>query len=73
MKRRMTLRSGEDVGQEEVEELGLVPTAVSEPLWAEHMCDNKCSEQGFKFFQLAAIVTEEAGAVRTKHCHNKGE
>ena len=51
-------------------------SAVSGPLWALHLCDNECSEQGFKHFQLAAVVLEEGGAVRTlnlcnKQCHNE--
>ena len=52
-----------------------MPSAVSEPLWALHVCDNKCSEQGFKYFQQAAVVTEEGGAVHTinlcKQCYNE--
>ena len=60
--------------QEEVEEIGFVQSALSEPLWALLLCDNKCSEQGFKYFQLVAAVLEE-GAVRTinlcKQCYNE--
>ena len=29
--------------EEEVEEIGFVPSAVGEPLWALHLCDNECS------------------------------
>ena len=54
-------RRCEDLEQGEAEELGFVPSAVSEPLWALHTCENKCSEQGCKVFQLAAIVTAEGG------------
>ena len=40
-----------------------------------HLCDNECSEQGFKYFQLAAILSEEGGAVHTiilyKQCDNE--
>ena len=61
--------------RKKAEELGFVTSAVGEPLAALHICDNKCSEQGFKFFQLAAVVTEEGGAVHTinlcKHCYNE--
>ena len=60
--------------KEEVEEIGFVPSAVSEPLWALHLCDNECCEQGFKYFQLAAL-SEEGGAVRNinlcKQCYNE--
>ena len=74
-KRKTTLWSGVVTGsQEEVEEIGFVPSAVSEPLWALHVCDNECREQGFKYFQLAAIVSEGGGAVHTinlcKQCCN---
>ena len=64
----------EELGQEEIEALSFVPSAVSEPQWALQMCDNKCREEGFEFFQLAAIVTEE-GAAHTinlcKQCYNE--
>ena len=36
------------VGQKQVEEVGFVPSAVSEPLWALLLCDNKCSETGLQ-------------------------
>ena len=29
------------------------------------MCDNQCSKESFKFYQLAAIVTGEGGAAHT--------
>ena len=58
---------------EEMEELSVVPSAVSEPRWALHMCD-ECSKEGFKFYQLEAIVMEERGAAHTinlcKQCYN---
>ena len=61
--------------QEEVEEIGFVPSAVSEPAWALHLCDKKCSNPGFKYFQLVAVVSEENGAVRTNNlcqqCYNE--
>ena len=31
----------------------------------DDMCDNKCREKDFKFFQIAAIVTEGGGAAHT--------
>ena len=37
------------------------------------MCDNKCGEKGFKFYQISAIVTEEGGAhtiILCKTCYN---
>ena len=60
--------------EEEMEELSFVSSAVNEPRWALHKCDNKCREKGFKFFQTAAIVTEEGCAAHTinlcKHFYN---
>ena len=35
-----------------MEELNLVPTAVSEPRSAVHKCDNRCRAKGFKFFAI---------------------
>ena len=32
-----------------MEKLSFVPSAVSEPRWAVHMCDKKCTANGFKF------------------------
>ena len=59
-----------------MEELSFVPSAVSEPRWAVHMCDKKCTANGFKFLEIAAIVAEEGGAAHTinlcKRCYNEG-
>ena len=55
----------EEIDVEEMEELSFVPSAVSEARWALHMCDNKCSREGFTFHQLAASVTEGGGAAHT--------
>ena len=56
--------------EKNMEELSFVPSAVSEPRWALHMCYNK----GFKFFEIAAIVSEGGGAAHTitfcRHCYN---
>ena len=56
----------EDFSQKEVEEIGFVPSALSEPRGAIHWCDNRCSEKGFRFNQIAAMVTEEGGGVMEK-------
>ena len=65
----------EELGQEETEELGFVPSSVSEPQWALHSCGNKCREESFKFFQLVAVVTEAGRAAHTlnmcKQCWNE--
>ena len=51
--------------EEEIKEPSFISSAVSESRWALHMCDNKRGEEGFKFDQLEAIVTEEGGTART--------
>ena len=48
-----------------LEELFLIPSAVGEPLGVKHLCDGKCDGIGFKFHDLAAIVTEEGGTPHT--------
>ena len=53
----------------EAEEVSSVPSAVSEPRWDLHMCDNKCRAKRLKFFEIAASVSE-GGAAHTK-CHNE--
>ena len=55
----------EELGQEEIEELSVVPSAVSEPQWALHVCDNRCREERFKFFQSAAGVSQKKEKQRT--------
>ena len=69
------LQALEELGPEEIEELRFVPSALSEAQWASHMCDNKCREEGFKFFQLAATATEQGGAAHTinlcKQCYHE--
>ena len=47
--------------EEEMEELSFIPRAVSEPRLALQICDNTCTKEGFKFFQIAAIVVEGGG------------
>ena len=67
MKRRITLRSGEGVKIQDKKRLRC--TALFRvrkgSRWAVHLSYKKCSEQGFNFFQLAALVTEEGGTVHT--------
>ena len=53
-------RSYGDVSQEEVEEVGFVPSALSEPRGVVHWCDNQCSEDGFRFNQIGAMVREQS-------------
>ena len=37
--------------------LTFVPSAVSEPRWALHRCDNQRGAKGFQFFEIAACVS----------------
>ena len=54
-----------------LEEMGFVPSSVNEPFRVNHMCDKKRYEREFKFYQLAAIVTEEGGTPHTINlCNN---
>ena len=62
---RVTASPGlQELGQEEIEELSFVPSAVGQPQWALHMCDNQCREEGFNFFHLVAIATKEGGTAQ---------
>ena len=65
----------EELSGKEMEDFGAIPSAVGVPRWALHMSDNKCREEGFKFCQIAAVVTEGGGAARTinlwKQCYNE--
>ena len=49
----------------EDEKLSFVPSAVSEQRWALPKCDNKSRAWGFKFFEIAAVVSEEGGVAHT--------
>ena len=53
----------EDFSQEEADEIGFVPSALSEP--AIHWCDNRCSQTALRYMQIAPMVTEERGEART--------
>ena len=52
-----------------LEELGFVPSAVSEPRWALHICDKKCRATSFKFFGIVAVVTEKGRAAHTTNLY----
>ena len=53
--------------EEDMEELSLIPSALNEPRWTLHICDNKCRKEDFKFYQLVTVVTEEGGPTHTKN------
>ena len=46
--------------------MSFVPSAVSEPRWVLDMFDDKCATKGFKFFGIAAILSEKKEAYRTR-------
>ena len=60
-------------GTEKLEELSFVLSAVSdsagwgEPLSIKYRCDNECNEEGFKFFDIAAIL----GGKRRQTAHDR--
>ena len=64
------------------EELGFVPSAVSESaggtnLSGSNMCaTKKCNDEGFKFFAIAAMLVEDEGKPHTinlcRNCYNSG-
>ena len=58
-----------------MEKISSFPSAVSEPLWALHMCDNKCRAEGFKFHEVAFIDIEGGAAAHTinlgRICYNE--
>ena len=64
----------EDISQEEADEIGFVPIASSDFRGAVHWCDNRCSEKTLRYSQIASMVTEEGGEVRTinlcRPCHS---
>ena len=43
-----------EFSQGEVEKIGRVPNAASEPRGATHWCDSQCTEDGFKFHDREA-------------------
>ena len=55
------------VSQEDADEIGSVPSALSEPRGAVHWCDNRCSEKALGHTQTASMVTEEVGEARTNN------
>ena len=41
------------------------PAGWHEPLRVKYMCDKKCNEQGFKFFEIASTLVEDDGRPHT--------
>ena len=65
----------EEINQEEADEMGFVPSALSELRGAFYWCDNRCSDEALRFLQIASMVIEEGGEARTtnlrKRCCNQ--
>ena len=55
--------------------MGYVPSALGEPRGAIYWCDNRCSEKAIRYWQIASVVIEVGGEVRTinlcKLCYNE--
>ena len=55
--------------------MGYVPSALGEPRGAIYWCDNRCSEKAIRYWQIASVVIEAGGEVRTinlcKLCYNE--
>ena len=66
--------SAKAISQEEADEIGFVPSALSEPREADYWCDNRCSDKAPRYMQIASMVIEEGGEARTTNlcrlCHN---
>ena len=56
---------------EGMEELSFISSAVSEsavsrePVRIKYMCDKKCNKEGFKFYDIAAVLVEDDGKTHT--------
>ena len=65
----------EEINQEEADEMGFVPSALSELRGAFYWCDNRCSDEALRLLQIASMVIEEGGEARTinlrKRCCNE--
>ena len=67
-------------GNKSMEELEFIRSAVSdparrrEPFTVKYMCDKKCSKEGFKFEDIAAILVEDDGKPHKinlcRNCYN---
>ena len=46
----------EEISQEDADEIGFVPSALSEPRGAFYWCDNRCSDEALRYLQIASVV-----------------
>ena len=51
-----------EIRQEEAEEMGFVPSALIKPRGPMCWCDNRCSEEAGRYWQIASTVIEESGS-----------
>ena len=56
------------ISQEEAEEMGFVPSALSEPRGPIYWCDNRCSENALRYWQFASVVDEGGEAHTVNLC-----
>ena len=63
------------ISQEETQEIAFVPSALSESRGPIHWCDNRCSENAARYWQIASVVVDEGGEVHTinlrQQCYNE--
>ena len=54
-----SVRETLEISQEEADELGFVPSAVSEPRGASERCDSRCSEKATRYGQISSMVMKK--------------
>ena len=63
------------ISLEEADEIGSVPSALSEPRGAFFWCDNRCNDVAVRSWQIASMAIEEGGEARTmnlcQRCYNE--
>ena len=67
----MSCMEQEAKDEKNMEELRFVPGAVSEPRWALQMYEHKCRDKGFKFFDIATVVSEGGAVHTTNSCKTR--
>ena len=69
------VRESLNLSREEAEEISFVPSALSFPRGPMFRCDNRCSDKGLRFWQLASAVVddgEEAHIINLcQQCYNE--
>ena len=71
----MKVFAHEEISQEEADEIGFVPSALSEPRGVYSWCDNRCSDEAPRYMQIASMAIVEGGEARTintcQRCHSE--